>query len=320
MNDKKRRTLISGIGVIAVFILAAVVLILSVPKEKQDGDAVASSGQMEEWEQSMEGTENEQEGAVPDTEEDSIEDTEGQDETVPVDGQQSEEAGPESSDSGQDKDGTSTEPGNHTQGAGEGSSQKDTITPVPEYVVLPYQIPDSPLVLEQINPYDGIFLEDGSDRAVENIVAIVVKNTGDQCAEYIDIKMQQGDRQLQFIGSALEPGGTMVIFEANAAGYQEGNYTQCSAVTAWLKEMEMSEDILRVEESADGGLTVTNMGNTDISGLRIFYKNYMSDAEVYVGGITYTAKVDDLTAGSSMTIYPSHYLKGSSKVLMVRTY
>lgn len=320
MDDKKRRTLISGITVIAVFILAAVLFILAAPNQKQDRDAGVSSGQAEEESQDMEGTKDDQVDADTDMVEGSVEEIEDSEEKVSADEQQSEETEPESSNSEPDNNGTSSKPGNNTQNAGESSNQTDTMQPVLEHIILPYNIPDSPLVLEQINPYDGVFLEDGSDRNVENITAIVVKNTSDRCAEYIDIKIQQGDRQLQFIGSALESGGTMVIFEANASGYQEGDYTECSAVIAWMKEMEMSEEVLKVEESADGGLTVTNIGSADIAELRIFYKNYMQDADVYVGGITYTSKVENLSAGDSMTIYPSHYLKGSSKVLMVKTY
>ena len=40
----------------------------------------------------------------------------------------------------------------------------------------------------------------------------------------------------------------------------------------------------------------------------------------YVGGITYTSKIKNLGAGKSCTVNPTHYVAGSSKVMMVRTY
>ena len=46
----------------------------------------------------------------------------------------------------------------------------------------------------------------------------------------------------------------------------------------------------------------------------------MDDVEVYVGGITYTAKLVELKAGKSIVVTPSHYYAGFSKVLMVKTY
>ena len=46
----------------------------------------------------------------------------------------------------------------------------------------------------------------------------------------------------------------------------------------------------------------------------------MKDIDVYVGGITYNAKVINLGPGRSQKIVPSHYSIGDSKVLMVKTY
>jgi hypothetical protein len=46
----------------------------------------------------------------------------------------------------------------------------------------------------------------------------------------------------------------------------------------------------------------------------------MNDVDVFVGGITYTAKLEDLDAGESMQIQPSHYLAGMSRIVMVKTY
>ena len=48
----------------------------------------------------------------------------------------------------------------------------------------PYAIPGSDLVIEQINSYDGIFFEDGTDREVSNVSAIVLANKGEKALEY----------------------------------------------------------------------------------------------------------------------------------------
>ena len=184
----------------------------------------------------------------------------------------------------------------------------------------PYSIPGSGLVIEQINSYDGLFLEDGSDKEVSNIAAMVLTNTADDCAEYIEITIDRDGVQLKFIASALESGGRMIILEADGKQFRNGTYSNCVADVATSAEFTMSENQVRVEENAEGGLLVTNITGKDIPCIRIFYKFYMTDSDVYVGGITYTAKVTDLAAGASCTVTPSHYLKGYSKIIMVKTY
>ena len=203
----------------------------------------------------------------------------------------------------------------------EKTEKPDTSQNKPNYSIrLPYTIPGSGLVIEQINSYDGLFLEDGSDKEVTNVTAMVLANTGDVCAEYIEITIDRDGVQLKFIASALESGGKMIVLEASGKQFSNGQYSKCVADVATLSEFTMSENQLRVEETAEGSLLVTNITGKDIPCIRIFYKFYMTDSDVYVGGITYTAKVTDLAAGASCTITPSHYLKGYSKIVMVKTY
>ena len=81
------------------------------------------------------------------------------------------------------------------------------------------------------------------------------------------------------------------------------------------KSIDYAKNIRSIHEQ-----TVPNLTDQKIPAVRIFYKFYMEDEAAYVGGITYTAKITNLDAGTSQTITPSHYLKGSSKIMMVRTY
>ena len=84
--------------------------------------------------------------------------------------------------------------------------------------------------------------------------------------------------------------------------------------------MGMAESQVQVADNGSDGLTVTNVSGADIPCVRIFYKYYMSDENAYVGGIAYTAKLTGLAAGQTITVTPSHYASGASRVVMVRTY
>lgn len=184
----------------------------------------------------------------------------------------------------------------------------------------PYVIEGTELTVQNISSYDGIFLEDGSDGEVTGVAAMVVENTGDTNVEYAAITISCNGETLEFDASDLPAGATVVVQEKNKTPYQSGTYTDCSAVVAEMGDFEMSEDQVKVEETESGSLLVTNLTDEEIPCVRIFYKFYMADEETYVGGITYTAKLTDLSAGASQTVTPSHYAAGNSRIMMVRTY
>ena len=187
-------------------------------------------------------------------------------------------------------------------------------------LTLPYSIPGSSLVVRGIASYDGIYLEDGSDEEISGVTVMLLQNAGDTEVEYASVSVSRDGTALQFDASALPAGGTVVVQEKNKTPFQEGNYADCSATVAEISGFEMSEDKVQVEESGEQSLTVTNLTDEDIPAVRVFYKFYMEDEGTYVGGITYTAKITNLAAGASQTITPSHYVQGSSRVMMVRTY
>ena len=212
-------------------------------------------------------------------------------------------------------------------GAGESSSSGSAGTVTDggsvqqgEDVFFPYVIEGTELTVQNISSYDGIFLEDGSDGEVAGIAAMVVENTGDINVEYAAITISCNGEAMEFDVSDLPAGATAVVQEKNKTPYQNGTYTDCSAVVAEMGDFEMSEDQVKVEETENGSLLVTNLTDEEIPCVRIFYKFYMEEEETYVGGITYTAKLTGLSAGASQTVTPSHYAAGSSRIMMVRTY
>lgn len=194
-------------------------------------------------------------------------------------------------------------------------------TTVPTGVRFPYAIPGTELVIEAVNPYTGVFLEDGSDADANDIYAIILRNKAPTCVEYISITLTRDDgKELSFVASAIDADSRIVVMEAHAEEYVEADYDACSADVAQIPAFEMSGELIRVEESKNGALLVTNISDTDIPCVRLFYKFYMEDVNVYVGGITYTAKIEYLAAGETKTVMPSHYARDSSRVVMIKVY
>ena len=84
--------------------------------------------------------------------------------------------------------------------------------------------------------------------------------------------------------------------------------------------MEMSESKVQVIDNGDNTLTVKNLTNKTIPTVRVFYKYYMEEEDVFVGGIAFTVRITRLSAGASVTVQPSHYTSTTSRVVMVLTY
>ena len=67
-------------------------------------------------------------------------------------------------------------------------------------------------------------------------------------------------------------------------------------------------------------LFIKNLTNKEIPTVRVFYKYYMKDERIFVGGISFTVRLTRLGAGETITIQPSHFTSSTSRVVMVSTY
>lgn len=191
---------------------------------------------------------------------------------------------------------------------------------VPENISFPYAIPNTTLEIVTINSYDGIYVEDGSDIEIAGVSAIILKNTGKQCIDFTKIQMIGSKTNLEFVASGIEAGATVAVMESGKAPAVAQDYQHITAEVALTDRFERSEGIVEVKETEKGGLEITNVSGKDIPCVRVFYKFYMEEAQMYVGGITYTAKITDLKADTSINVAPSHYAQGGSRVVMVKTY
>ena len=80
----------------------------------------------------------------------------------------------------------------------------------------------------------------------------------------------------------------------------------------------MSEKLVSVKDNGNNGITVSNLSGKKLSNVKVFFKNYLPEEKVYVGGITYTITLKDLEPGTSMNVSASHYDSRYSKVVEVK--
>jgi len=198
--------------------------------------------------------------------------------------------------------------------------EKDPQTGEELGISFPCQIPGYDLTIEKMAPYNGMFVEDGSNANIENVAMLLVKNNGDFPVEYTQIRVVCGQEALLFDISALPAGEKLVVQEKTGKTILASDATSASALVVQRADMEMSESKVQVIDNGDNTLTVKNLTNEPIPTVRVFYKYYMENEQLFVGGIAFTVRISRLGAGASVTVQPSHYTSQTSRVVMVLTY
>ena len=182
-----------------------------------------------------------------------------------------------------------------------------------------FKVDDAAITIQRINGYSGIFIEDGSDKKVKNVAAIEVKNTSNKPLEFAQIQLYNGSKKLVFDVSTLPANSSAVVMEKNKASFNSSKGVTYGGTTAgYVNSLEKASSV-KCKKVKNNGIEVTNTSSKNIPCVRVFYK-YKSSEGYYVGGITYTAKVEDLKAGASQTIYPSHFASDGGEIMMVKAY
>lgn len=187
-------------------------------------------------------------------------------------------------------------------------------------VVFPANVEGYELLIEKLDNYSGMFVEDGSNAQVEGVAMLLVKNNGDFPVEYTEITVEYETATLTFAITALPVDARLVVQEKNGQPVPSGKILSCRAMVLQRADLAMSEDVVKVTDNGDDSITVTNLTKETIPTVRVFYKYYMKEQDVYVGGIAFTVRLSRLDAGNAITIKPAHYSTESCKVVMVMTY
>ena len=174
------------------------------------------------------------------------------------------------------------------------------------------------MYITEIGKYTGIYMEDGSDELVSDIMMIVVKNEGENAIQYAEIMMPVGDREAFFKVSTLLPGRTMLLLEQNRMEYVEEDYTIAVAKNVALFEEELSlyEDCVEIQKM-DGAMNISNISDENIAGdITIYYKNNVSD--LLYGGITYRVRIEGgLKKDEIQQVMTAHLTEHQSEIMFV---
>ena len=182
---------------------------------------------------------------------------------------------------------------------------------------LPCELRYTPLVARQLSSYDGPYLEDGTEEELVGVAALVVENTGTIGIEFAQLVVSQGAKELVFDATYIPPRGVVLILEKNRAVFTPEAVTGCRCRTLIPGSFDWEKEKIRIEPAEGFGMTVTNLTDTPMSYVRVFYKQHEGAADLYVGGITLSAVIPDLQPGETRQITPYRYANGYSAVVAV---
>lgn len=166
--------------------------------------------------------------------------------------------------------------------------------------------------------YTGKYVEDGSDEAAENVLALIVENTGADIIEYAQISLLCDGKPVQFALSGLPAQGRCFVLAQERAAYADGMTLETPACTqlAPLGDravLDFGSDFALYP--ADGVLNLQNISGAALdSDVSLCYKNYRDG--LFWGGIAYRAAFPGgFAADETRQSLQSHYTVDGSVIL-----
>lgn len=175
------------------------------------------------------------------------------------------------------------------------------------------------LEIARFGKYIGVYMEDGSDEFVENVMMILVENNGSQAVQYAKIVLSGPSGDALFELTTLLPGESMVVLEAERKPYSNGDvYTEATLenVALFSEIPSTLADQLQIQP-LESGFNITNISGADITGeIAVYFKDVTGDT--LYGGITYVARVQGLAAGEVKQIMSANFTQKGSRVVFVK--
>lgn len=153
--------------------------------------------------------------------------------------------------------------------------------------------------------YKGLFVEDGSDEAVDNVACLLIHNTTEQYLDYGVVTATIGDEDCSFVVTGLPGGASAWVLEKDRKGMTEdASYTYQDETVSELRDISSEDERVSIE-LLDGKIAVTNLSEGTLESVRIYYKQIHTD-DNFLGGITYTTKTEALEPGQRVEIPAGH--------------
>lgn len=173
------------------------------------------------------------------------------------------------------------------------------------------------LTLLEVGKYVGIYMEDGTDEIVSDVLMLIVRNDGERDIQYAEFTVPTSKGDAKFSLSTLPVGERIVLLEQNRMPWSaDEDYSNVNAenIAVFSEPATLCEDRLKFQ-TLDGVINITNISGEDITGdIVIYYKNAAVD--LLYGGITYRLRLEGgLKADEIRQIMASHFTQSGSRIM-----
>lgn len=196
--------------------------------------------------------------------------------------------------------------------------QPTTVIDIPQAEITQTAFLGDNLYITDVGKYTGVYMEDGSDEVVSNVMMIILKNESTSALQLARIDLEYAEFTANFEVTNLPAGESVVLLEKNRHEYVEESYFRATAenVVFFREPMSLREDQVKLT-GVNGAITVENLTDEVMGEIYIYYKNSATD--LYYGGITYRARVEaGLKPGRNTTVMTNHYYPEACTIIDVQ--
>ena len=178
---------------------------------------------------------------------------------------------------------------------------------------MPISISFTPLLIQELASYDGQFAEDGTEREVQDVAAIMLYNCQDTVVPYAYISVYTHNCRYTFRGYMIPPKSKVLIPEEHGQTLTE---TQILSAYGWTTVSNKNQqNRIDIEEIGMNCLHVTNRSGAKVNNLTLYHKTYIPEGDFYMCGVAFKTEIAYIGPGESVLVYPSNYAAGYSKVV-----
>lgn len=187
-------------------------------------------------------------------------------------------------------------------------------TTSPNILEFPIVVDGTGLIVQNMAQYEGPFLEAEDQEPVARVAALMIYNPGDQMITSAELILTQGERTLRFLFTCLPPRSRVLVLEQNRQLYSSEPVYSCQCLS--FAEETPQPSLIEASDS-ENGLLVTNLYAMDKT-VTLYYKQYITEGDFYLGGVTGQTRVENLAAGENRKILASGYAPGYCRIVDVK--
>ncbi len=180
-------------------------------------------------------------------------------------------------------------------------------------VEFPVVLDEGRMEVQSLFPFSGVNPDAGKQDA-EDAAAILLRNTSEQYLREaaLTLTFDDGTERLFFVQD-VPAGADVMVFSVSSERLLAADLCTGIAVDATYED---TPGFGSVGISVEGlAVTVTNRSTGDLTGIDVYYRDVFDDK--YFGGITYTYRIEQLSAGESTVFTAGESLLGLIDVVRV---